>query len=145
MRLASNSGCNLHLIGPLGFDLQEKNLRRAHLDYREYANVSVHAGWHEFVAEARPSRIWAFSTKGKRNYAQVRFQTGDFLLFGPETRGLPADLMQEEGIEGVLALPMMPNSRSMNLSNTVAVVVYEAWRQNGFEGALEAPIKTGNQ
>lgn len=135
IRLASNTGCNLHLIKPLGFDMDDKNLRRAGLDYHEYCNVSVHENWHKFMELAAPGRILAFSTKGARSYAEVSYAENDYLLFGPETRGLPAEIRSSPEIHAVLALPMRPESRSLNLSNSVAVTVYEAWRQNGFKGA----------
>jgi tRNA (cytidine/uridine-2'-O-)-methyltransferase len=135
MRLAGISGCNLHLIGPLGFDLQEKNLRRAHLDYRDYTDIQVYEEWNGFLAQSGPKRLWAFSTKGSRLYSDVVFEQDDYFLFGPESRGLPEELLQGPGITGLLTLPMLPDRRSLNLSNAVAVVIYEAWRQQGFAGA----------
>lgn len=135
IRLCSNSGCALHLIEPLGFSMDDKNLRRAGLDYHEYSTVKIHAGWSAFVESCRPQRIFAFSTKGSARYSECQYEEGDYLLFGPETTGLPADLRQSPEITKVLRLPMHETSRSLNLSNTVAIVVYEAWRQRGFEGA----------
>ncbi|HWK53322.1 MAG TPA: tRNA (cytidine(34)-2'-O)-methyltransferase [Hyphomicrobiales bacterium] len=135
IRLAANSGCALHLIEPLGFTLEERSLRRAGLDYHEYARVRVHADWQAFMAALQPRRIFAFSTHGTATHAGQRFEPGDCLLFGPESRGLPPSLRQGKEITAVLRLPMMPDNRSINLSNAVAVAVYEAWRQQGFTGA----------
>jgi tRNA (cytidine/uridine-2'-O-)-methyltransferase len=142
IRLASNSGCNLHLIEPLGFTLDEKNLRRAGLDYHQYSTVVVHASWNAFMDACRPERLLAISTKGKRSYSDVSFNADDYFVFGPETRGLPAELMASPTFCDVLRLPMMEHSRSLNLANTVAVVVYEAWRQLNFAGAGEAARQT---
>ncbi len=135
IRLCANTGSALHLIGPLGFDLDDRKLRRAGLDYREWATLRVHASLDAFQIAVQPSRLWALSTRGTRLLAQVSYQPGDAFLFGPETRGLPQDLLQAIGDAAVLRLPMVANSRSLNLSNTVAVVIYEAWRQQGFAGA----------
>lgn len=134
IRLCANSGCRLHLIQPLGFDMDDRKLRRAGLDYREWASVSVHASLESFMADIGPAHIWAVSTRGSRLYSDVCYQPGDALLFGPETRGLPADVLEELGTGRVVRLPMMAQSRSLNLSNAVAVLVYEAWRQQGFQG-----------
>jgi len=134
IRLAANTGCRLHLVEPLGFDLSDKQVARAGLDYHDMASVQVHADW-EAVQAALPGRRWfALTTKGSRNYAMVNFQANDVLLFGPESRGLPADILAQFDAEHRLRLPMLPGSRSMNLSNAVSVVVFEAWRQNGFAG-----------
>jgi tRNA (cytidine/uridine-2'-O-)-methyltransferase len=135
IRLCANTGAALHLIAPLGFALSDAKLRRAGLDYREWARVACHDSLESFIAAARPARLFAFSTRGTRSYTAVRYQAGDALLFGPETRGLPEDLLAELGPDRVLRLPMTAQSRSLNLSNAVAVVVYEAWRQLGFPGA----------
>jgi tRNA (cytidine/uridine-2'-O-)-methyltransferase len=135
IRLCSNTGCSLHLIHPLGFTLDEKRLRRAGLDYHEHSVVIEHASWEAFVDKCQPERLFAFSTKGKELYTDAGYEAGDYLLFGPETRGLPAELRESPLISKVLALPMQPHSRSLNLSNAVAVVVYEAWRQLHFAGA----------
>lgn len=135
IRLCANTGCRLHLIEPLGFAMDDRKLRRAGLDYREWASVSVHASLPNFAAEVTPNRIWGVSTRGGRRYSDVDYQSGDALLFGPETRGLPSDVLEELGARQVLRLPMVPQSRSLNLSNAVAVLVYEAWRQHGFKGA----------
>lgn len=136
IRLCANTGCRLHLVRPLGFDMDDSKLRRAGLDYREWASVSVHASLEAFSADVRPPRIWAVSTRGRRCYSDVAYQPGDALLFGPETRGLPAQVLERLGDEQVVRLPMVPQSRSLNLSNAVAVLVYEAWRQIGFDGGV---------
>jgi tRNA (cytidine/uridine-2'-O-)-methyltransferase len=133
IRLCANTGCRLHLIRPLGFELDDKRLRRAGLDYHEWADVQMHDDFDGFVASASPARWFAVSTKGKTRYTDVRFGTDDALVFGPETRGLPAEMLARAG-DNVLRLPMRPNNRSLNLSNSVAVMVFEAWRQMGFEG-----------
>jgi tRNA (cytidine/uridine-2'-O-)-methyltransferase len=138
IRLCANTGSALHLIQPLGFDMDDSRLRRAGLDYHEWARVAVHASLHAFAAAVMPSCIWALSTRGARCYSDVSFRSGDALLFGPETRGLPVEVLQELGPERVLRLPMLPHSRSLNLSNAVAVLVYEAWRQLGFAGSCMA-------
>ena len=136
IRLCANTGSVLHLVGPLGFDLDDRKLRRAGLDYREWATLQQHDSLAAFQVAVQPVRLWALSTRGTRSYEQVGYQPGDALLFGPETRGLPPDLLEAIGASAVLRLPMVANSRSLNLSNAVAVVVYEAWRQQGFPGAL---------
>ena len=134
IRLCANAGMHLHLIKPLGFDLDDKKLRRAGLDYHEWVSVQLHESLPDFCAKVQPSRIFALTTKGKTAYSDVVFEAGDTFLFGPETRGLPAEILQDIG-ERCLYLPMQPESRSLNLSNTVAIVLYEAWRQIGFVGA----------
>jgi len=134
IRLAANTGCRLHLVEPLGFDLSDKQVARAGLDYHDMACVIVHKDW-EAVRTALPNRRWfALTTKGSRNYATADFQADDVLLFGPESRGLPPEVLNQFGTEHRLRLPMLPGSRSMNLSNAVSVVVFEAWRQNAFAG-----------
>lgn len=135
IRLCANSGCQLHLIEPLGFELDDKRLRRAGLDYHEYAPVQRHATLDDCLRSVKPTRVLAFTTKATRNYAQMNFQAGDMLLFGPESRGLPEDVRASIPEELRLRMPMRPESRSLNLSNAVAVVVYEAWRQLDFAGA----------
>ena len=135
IRLCANTGARLHLIHPLGFRLDDARLRRAGLDYHEYARVEEHADLAAFIATVRPPRLFALSTRGTRGYHTVAYRAGDALLFGPETRGLPADVLAQLGAEHVLRLPMAADNRSLNLSNAVAVVVYEAWRQLGFPGA----------
>jgi tRNA (cytidine/uridine-2'-O-)-methyltransferase len=136
IRLAANTGCRLHLVEPLGFDLSDKQVARAGLDYHDMACVHVHADW-DAVQAALPDRRWfALTTKGSARYADIAFQAGDVLLFGPESRGLPAEVLALFDTEHRLRLPMLPGSRSMNLSNAVSVVVFEAWRQNGFAGGV---------
>lgn len=135
IRLAANTGCALHLIQPLGFRLDEKSLRRAGLDYHEFAPVVVHPDWADCRMTLAARRWWAFSTKATRSFAEVGYQPGDVLVFGPETRGLPQDILSGFAPEARLRVPMRPGNRSLNLSNSVAVAVFEAWRQNGFAGA----------
>lgn len=135
IRLCANTGAKLHLIEPLGFELEDKKLRRAGLDYHEWADVQGHKSWADFRERLQPERVFALSTKGKKMFSEAAFQSGDVLLFGPETRGLPAGLLAELGAEHCLYLPMRAESRSLNLSNTVAATVYEAWRQVGYSGA----------
>ncbi len=135
IRLCANTGSHLHLIRPLGFDLDDRKLRRAGLDYHEWARLAVHDSLTQFQQAVQPARIWACSTKGRRHYTGVSFQAGDALLFGPESRGLPASVLSACGDDFVLRLPMVADSRSLNLSNAVAVFLYEAWRQQDFSGA----------
>jgi tRNA (cytidine/uridine-2'-O-)-methyltransferase len=138
IRLCANTGAELHLIHPLGFVLDDARLRRAGLDYREFASLKEHGSFEAFLASANPARWFALTTKGSRSYAEVRFEPGDAFVFGPETRGLPTSLLDSLPEPRRLRIPMRPESRSLNLSNAVSVVLYEAWRQNGFGGA--API-----
>jgi tRNA (cytidine/uridine-2'-O-)-methyltransferase len=136
IRLAANTGCRLHLVEPLGFDLSDKQVARAGLDYHDMACVRVHADW-VAVQAALPDRRWfALTTKGSARYADIAFHPDDVFLFGPESRGLPLDILAQFDAGHRLRLPMLPDSRSMNLSNAVSVVVYEAWRQNGFAGGV---------
>jgi tRNA (cytidine/uridine-2'-O-)-methyltransferase len=135
IRLCANTGAHLHLIEPLGFELDDARLKRAGLDYHEYAAVSRYASLEACLQQLQPIRLFGFSTHGKRNVFDVSFAAGDAFLFGPETRGLPASLRQQLGDDYVLRLPMLPVNRSLNLANAVAVAVYEAWRQQGFTGA----------
>lgn len=137
IRLCSNTGCQLHLIQPLGFAMDDKQLRRAGLDYHEYASVQVYENLDVFRAQRQPGRLFALSTKGTVRYTDMAFQKGDYLLFGPESRGLPAERREAPEVSAVLTLPMLAHNRSLNLANTVAVVVYEAWRQMGFASAEE--------
>lgn len=132
MRLCANTGCSLHLIEPLGFTLDDKNLRRAGMDYREFADVRQYANLNQCLATLQHPRLFAFSTKGQYSYADIAYQPGDAFIFGPETRGLPDDVRNSIPPEQRVRLPMLPQSRSLNLSNTVAVAIYEAWRQHGF-------------
>jgi len=136
IRLAANSGCQLHLIEPLGFKLDQKSVNRAGMDYAELQDVRLHPSWEAFLASEQPARLFALSTKGTRAHSDARFQAGDYLLFGPESRGLPAAIREALPSDQVLRIPMVAASRSMNLSNAVAVMVYEAWRQLGYAGAL---------
>lgn len=132
IRLAANSGCRLHLVKPLGFQLDEKSVRRSGLDYHELADVTVHENWQAVRAALADGNWYAFTTKASRLYAEASFRPGDVLVFGPETRGLPAVILQEFSEDHRLKLPMQAGSRSLNLSNAVSVAVYEAWRQTGF-------------
>jgi tRNA (cytidine/uridine-2'-O-)-methyltransferase len=135
IRLCANLGARLHLIEPLGFRLEDRLLRRAGLDYREWVDVRLHAdlgACRELLVERR---IFALSTRGRRCYADPAYRSGDCFLFGPETRGLPQDLLEGLPLERCLRIPMQPGNRSLNLSNAVAVVLFEAWRQSGFAGA----------
>jgi len=134
IRLAANTGCRLHLVEPLGFDVGAASLRRAGLDYAEFAEVSVHPDWPACLATLGEARLFAFSTKGTMRHDSVAYRPGDAFVFGPETRGLPVELLESLPLEQRLRLPLMPGNRSLNLSNTVAVAVYEAWRQQGFAG-----------
>ncbi len=135
IRLSANTGMQLHLIHPLGFTLQDKQLRRAGLDYSEYARIREHASLQDCLDSLGNTRLFAFTTKASRHYTDVDFIANDSFLFGPETRGLPATLLDSLTTEQKLRLPMLADSRSLNLSNTVAVVCYEAWRQQGFTGS----------
>jgi tRNA (cytidine/uridine-2'-O-)-methyltransferase len=137
IRLAANTGCQLHLIEPLGFKLDEKSVNRAGLDYAEAQNLNLYKDWQDFLTKQQPKRIFALSTKGTRHHSDTQFQAGDYLLFGPETRGLPASIRESLPQDQVLRIPMVPDSRSMNLSNSVAVMVFEAWRQLNYQGALD--------
>lgn len=144
IRLAANTGCQLHLIEPLGFSMDDKHMRRAGLDYHEYAPVVRHASWEQFLVNAKPeaSRLFAITTKGSHSAHGEAFQPGDWFVFGCETSGLPAALRDSFAPAQRLRLPMLAGQRSLNLSNSVAVLVYEAWRQNGFQNALMTPIAT---
>lgn len=134
IRLCANTGSTLHLIHPLGFDVDDKRLRRAGLDYREFADMRQHTDFEVFLADAAPSRWFALSTRGRQAYDQVEYVAGDTFVFGPEARGLPQAMLDALPAERRLRLPMRAGQRSMNLSNSVAVLVYEAWRQQGFAG-----------
>ncbi|WP_075185706.1 tRNA (uridine(34)/cytosine(34)/5-carboxymethylaminomethyluridine(34)-2'-O)-methyltransferase TrmL [Teredinibacter haidensis] len=135
IRLCANTGCQLHLIEPLGFILDDKRLRRAGLDYAEWESITLHKNWQEFILQTDNTKIWALSTKGTCCHSDAPFAPGDYLLFGPETRGIPADIRESLPSEQVLRIPMCPGSRSMNLSNAAAVIIYEAWRQHSYLGA----------
>jgi tRNA (cytidine/uridine-2'-O-)-methyltransferase len=134
IRLSANTGARLHLVKPLGFPLDDAKMRRAGLDYHEYAEMLVHEDWQACRATLAGRRMFAVTTKGSTRYTDVAFQPGDVFVFGPETRGLPEEVREEFAPAFRLRLPMMPDNRSLNLSNSAAVLVFEAWRQNGFAG-----------
>jgi tRNA (cytidine/uridine-2'-O-)-methyltransferase len=134
IRLCANTGTHLHLIEPLGFELDEPRLKRAGLDYREFADVLVHGCLDACLGALQQPRLFALSTRNPTCYAGAQFRPGDAFLFGPETRGLPAEILESLPASQRLRLPMQPGSRSLNLSNSAAVVIYEAWRQQGFSG-----------
>ena len=135
MRLCANTGSRLHLIHPLGFELDDKRMRRAGLDYMDWKYVEQHASYSDCLHNISYRRLFACSTKGKQSYAQVKFKPHDAFLFGPETRGLPTEILVDFQPQNVLRLPMLADSRSINLSNATAIFLYEAWRQNDFAGA----------
>jgi tRNA (cytidine/uridine-2'-O-)-methyltransferase len=135
MRLCANTGARLHLVEPLGFSLDDAKLRRAGLDYGDWANVTTHANLASALDALRPSRLFAFTTRAQRHFGDVRYQRDDALLFGPETRGLPSGVLDLLATDRHLRIPMQAGSRSLNLSNAVAVAVFEAWRQLGYAGA----------
>jgi len=139
IRLCANVGATLHLVHPLGFRMDDASLRRAGLDYHELADVHEHPTLEACLAFARPSALYALSTRGTRSFFTARFGPRDAFLLGPETRGLPAGLLADLPPESVLRLPLVPGNRSLNLSNAAAVTLYEAWRQNGFGGSSAAP------
>lgn len=134
IRLAANNGCSLHLIEPLAFNFEEKNLRRAGLDYHDLANVTKHLNYQEFANTMQGRKIFACTTKGSQPYSNIQYQPGDIFLFGSETSGLPPEVMDSIPAEQKIRIPMMPNNRSLNLSNAVAIISYEAWRQLNFQG-----------
>ncbi len=134
IRLCANTGTTLHLVEPLGFELDEPRLKRAGLDYREFAEVAVHGSLEACLDALGRPRVFALSTRGKLRYSDAQFESGDALLFGPETRGLPQAVLDSLPPDQTLRLPMLPENRSLNLSNAAAVVLYEAWRQVGFAG-----------
>ena len=136
IRLCANTGTRLHLIHPLGFLLTGKDLKRASLDYDSLVEISEHSSFDDFLSKTSSERIIAFSTAGKTPYTEIKFDQGDALLFGPETRGLPQEVLSAASCKEVARVPMKKNSRSLNLSNTVSVVVYEAMRQLGFPGLI---------
>jgi len=133
IRLCANTGCTLHLVKPLGFDLDDKKLRRAGLDYREFAKIRVWDNLKKFLTETDGKRVFGITTKGQKNYSDVLFEREDILLFGPETRGLPNTILETLAPNRKIRIPMKEDSRSLNLANAASVVVYEAWRQLRFE------------
>jgi tRNA (cytidine/uridine-2'-O-)-methyltransferase len=136
IRLCANTGAQLHLIHPLGFELTDKHLRRAGLDYHEWVRVLQYENFASFIAQAQPQRLFACSTKGAQCYDRVVYRPGDTFLLGPETRGLPSDILSSLPPDHTIHIPMLPNNRSLNLSNAAAIIVYEAWRQLGFKAFL---------
>jgi tRNA (cytidine/uridine-2'-O-)-methyltransferase len=136
IRLCANTGAHLHLIQPLGFELDDKRLRRAGLDYHEWVSVRQYAALDDYIERGKPKRLFALTTKGTTSYGKTKFEAGDALLFGPESRGLPANFLAKHPDALKLYLPMRQESRSLNLSNTVAIVLYEAWKQLGFPGSM---------
>ncbi|HEY8118526.1 MAG TPA: tRNA (uridine(34)/cytosine(34)/5-carboxymethylaminomethyluridine(34)-2'-O)-methyltransferase TrmL [Methylophilaceae bacterium] len=136
IRLCANTGAGLHLVKPLGFTLEDKQLKRAGLDYHEFASLKVHEDWQACRDALAGRRMFALTTKGSRSYTEVEFLPNDVFVFGPETRGLPEHIREQFSVENRLRLPMLPHSRSLNLSNSAAVLLYEAWRQNGFENGV---------
>lgn len=133
IRLCANCGAQLHLIHPLGFELSDKQLRRAGLDYHEWANVKEYDNLHAFMQQQKPSRMFACTTKATQSHSTPSYQDGDTFIFGPETRGLPDDYLNQLPQDQKIRIPMLPHSRSLNLSNAAAVILYEAWRQVGFQ------------
>ena len=133
IRLCANTGVSLHLVKPLGFRLNDRQLQRAGLDYHELANIAVHESWESCKEHFSGRRLFAITTRGERRYDKVTFNPGDVFVFGPETRGLPRFLLEGFPDQNRIRLPMLPQNRSLNLSNAAAVVIYEAWRQNGFK------------
>lgn len=138
IRLCANTGCDLHLVEPMKFALDDAKMRRAGLDYHEFASIQVHKNWADCAAALQHRRVFPMSTKAKNRPDQVRFQAGDVFLFGPESRGLSLEMLRDFDADRCLRLPMMPNNRSLNVSNAVAVTVFEAWRQLDFVGAAAA-------
>lgn len=136
IRLCANTGCRLHLIEPLGFALEDKKLRRAGLDYREFADVKIYPDLDSFIRQHQPERVFACSTKGRTTHSDAHYKAGDVFIFGPETRGLPQEYLASLPAEQILRIPMLAESRSMNLSNSVAVIIYEAWRQLDYAGRV---------
>ncbi len=136
IRISANTGCKLHLIEPLGFDFEEKKLRRAGLDYKSLTNVIRYPNYQAFLESMGECRIFACTTKGSRPHSDVQFKDGDVFLFGSETTGLPEEIREGFALERRIRVPMMPSSRSLNLANSVSVICYEAWRQNNYLGGI---------
>jgi len=139
MRLCANTGAHLHLIEPLAFDIDDKRMRRAGLDYQEWENINIHKNFSDFMnhSDIKEKRIFACTTKAKNNYHEISYQAGDVLLFGPETRGLPENIRMQIGIQNNIRIPMKAESRSLNLSNSVAIILYEALRQLDFPDLIQ--------
>lgn len=135
IRLCANTPCDLHVIEPLGFELDDKRLRRAGLDYGEWKDIKRHKNWMSFIQNEKPEILWALTTKGEKHHSDTTFEPGHYLVFGPETRGLPDRVLEQIGQRQMVRIPMLKDSRSMNLSNAAAVIVYEAWRQNDYFGS----------
>jgi tRNA (cytidine/uridine-2'-O-)-methyltransferase len=133
IRLCANTGCRLHLIEPLGFELDDKRMRRAGLDYAEWAEVKQYQSWQDYQQQRQAGQVFAITTSGEKHHTEVQYRPDDSLVFGPETRGLPQAILTEAGAGHRLRIPMLAHSRSLNLSNSVAVVLYEAWRQLDFQ------------
>lgn len=136
IRLCANTGAKLHLVKPLGFKLEDKQLRRAGLDYHEFSSLKVHENWNACKTELNGKRLFAITTKGSAHHTSIQYQADDVFIFGPETRGLPNEVLNQFAPEERIRLPMLPNSRSLNLSNSTAILLYEAWRQIDFEGGM---------
>jgi tRNA (cytidine/uridine-2'-O-)-methyltransferase len=134
IRLCANAGAKLHLVKPLGFELSDKHLKRAGLDYHEYAELTVYENWADCQSSLQAKRMFALTTKGSTRHTDLKFQDEDVFVFGPESRGLPEDILAQFKPEHRVRLPMLPHSRSLNLSNSAAILLYEAWRQVGFTG-----------
>jgi len=133
IRLCANSGMQLHLIKPIAFDMDDKKLRRAGLDYHEFANISIHDSFSEFYQQENPKRLFSCTTKTTQRYTDINYKADDYLLFGPETRGLPEEIIFDSDKSTAITIPMKKNSRSLNLSNAVAIIAFEAWRQLDFQ------------
>lgn len=136
IRLCANCGFRLHMIEPLGFAWDDKKLRRSGLDYHEFVDIQKYKNFEDFLERAKPKRLFALTTKGEPNHSEVSYELGDFLMFGPESRGIPMTILDNLPMSQKIRVPMCKDNRSMNLSNTVAVVVYEAWRQFGYQGSV---------
>lgn len=136
IRLCANCGFRLHMIEPFGFTWDDKKLRRSGLDYHEFVDIQKYKNFDDFLERAKPKRLFALTTKGEPNHSEVQYELGDFLMFGPESRGIPMPILDSLPMSQKIRLPMVAGSRSMNLSNSVAVVVYEAWRQFGYPNAV---------
>ncbi|WP_415974138.1 tRNA (cytidine(34)-2'-O)-methyltransferase [Rhodococcus sp. 077-4] len=136
IRLVAGTGCELHLVGPLGFDMSEPKLKRAGLDYHDLASVTVHEDLPSAWSALNPTRVFAYTAHATRSYADVAYEPGDVLLFGPEPTGLPDDVLDDPHVTDRLRIPMIPGRRSLNLANAAAVTMYEAWRQHGYQGSV---------